>query len=147
MLRDGGLIPDHTPAELDLVIEDIGAGLITLRATELTNRDRDWNDSDLSALVGDDIYIQIGEIVQESGDTVVRKLLTEAPANLVGQSVRMDAKFYLDDPLVAHGMAFTEVVYRSDLGEFPVEKQYGQGQLIVSFQIVEALPVDAEAER
>ena len=101
LLRDGGLIPDHTPAELDLVIEDIGAGLITLRATELTNRDGDWNDSDLSALVGDDIYLQIGEIVEESGDTLVRKLLTEAPANLVGRSVRLDAKFYLDDDLIA----------------------------------------------
>ncbi len=119
LLRDGGLIPDHTPAELDLVIENIGAGLITLRATELTNRDGDWNDSALSGLIGDDIYLQVGETVKESGDTVVRKLLTDASSNLAGRSVRTDAKFYLDDPLVAHGMAFTEVAYTSDLGEFP----------------------------
>ena len=119
LLRDGGLIPDHTPDELDLVIEDIGSGLITLRATELTDRDGDWNDKALSGLMGDDFYLQIGETVEESGDIVVRKLLTEASSDLTGRSVRTDAKFYPDDPLVAHGMAFTEVTYASELGEFP----------------------------
>ncbi|MCH9010400.1 MAG: alpha/beta hydrolase [Chloroflexi bacterium] len=119
LLRDGGLIPDHTPDELDLVIENIGSGLITLRATELTDRDGDWNDKALSGLMGDDFYLQIGETVEESGDTVVRKLLTEASSDLTGRSVRTDAKFYPDDPLVAHGMAFTEVTYASELGEFP----------------------------
>ena len=119
LLRDGGLIPDHTPDELDLVIENIGSGLITLRATELTDRDGDWNDKALSGLMGDDFYLQIGDTVEESGDTVVRKLLTEASSDLTGRSVRTDAKFYPDDPLVAHGMAFTEVTYASELGEFP----------------------------
>ena len=118
LLRDGGLLPDHTPAELDLVIDNIGSGLITLRATELTDRDGDWNDNALSGLVGEDFYLQIGETIEESDDTVVRKLLTEASSNLVGRSVRTDAKFYPDDPLVAHGMAFTEVAYTSDLAEF-----------------------------
>ncbi len=118
LLRDGGLLPDHTPAEMDLVIENIGAGLITLRATELTDRDGDWNDDALSGLAGDDIYLQVGETMEESGDTVVRELLTEASSDMVGRSVRTDSSFFAVDPLVAHGMAFTEVTYASDLGEF-----------------------------
>ena len=119
LLRDDGLLPDHTPAEMDLVIENIGAGLITLRATELTDREGDWNDDALSGLVGDDIYLQVGETIEESGDTVVRKLLTEASSNLVGRSVRTDSEFFPGDPFIAHGLAFTEVAYTSSLGEFP----------------------------
>ena len=118
LLRDGALLPDNTPDELDLVIDNIGASLITLRATDLTDRDGDWNEDVLYGLVGDDIYLQIGRVVDESDDTVVRELLTQATSDLSGRSVRTDHKFFPDDPLAAHGIEFSEVIYTSPLGEF-----------------------------
>jgi len=105
------------PLAFDLVVSAIGDGEITLRPAKAMDRVR----GDLlkpgrygiASATGDGV---VGEIVRRDGDSVTRKLLSMDASIAPGDEVRLRALTYFGDPLSAHGLAFNDVAFESDIG-------------------------------
>ncbi len=118
-IRSGALVPDHEESDFDLVVAAVGDGEVTLRATSETDRDGAWSNDGIWGLKTEDGYAQVGRIVEERQDEVVRELLLLSDAPEVGERARFDSFAFPEDPKAAHGLPFDEVVYSSSVGSLP----------------------------
>jgi len=118
-LKSGALVPDHDQPIFDLRVVAVDGEKITLEATDETDTEGDWVRDGIFGLEWSGGYGQVGDILERSGETEVRRFfpLTATPA--VGVSARLDSFAFPADPLEAHGIGFQEVSYDSPLGEFP----------------------------
>ena len=118
-LREGALEPDREPDELDLQVVALGEGRVTLRATGKASEDGDWTKDSVFGLEWDGGYGRVGAILEIDERQAVREFLPLQGILEIGEPVRMDSFAYPGDPQQAHGIAFREVTFASEPGEFP----------------------------
>ena len=119
LLRDGGLVPDYEPDPLDLEVVSLESGRITLGSGPETDEDGRWNRDGLFGLERADGYDQVGEVVREEEESVVRRYLPVTGGIRVGEMARVDSFAFPENPREAFGLDFEEVFYDSPLGQFP----------------------------
>ena len=107
----------------DLQVTDIIDGRITLVTTQQINRHSDWREKGTYGLEGAGGYDQVGDILDDSDDGVVREFLIRDGSTAVGNRVRLDHFAFPGDPEKAFGLSFEEVSFRSAdesmKGDFP----------------------------
>ncbi|MGQ0849945.1 MAG: alpha/beta hydrolase [Actinomycetota bacterium] len=112
-----GLIPNHAPPELDVAINETGAGTVSLAPVRGAEPDLD-----ALGVVGLDWeigYGQLGRVLSGPSDdgSVTRALARlEGEPPQSGQLARLDGSAFPGDPDRAFGLAFSEVQYQSPLG-------------------------------
>ena len=114
-----GFIAHNEPDSLDLRVTSIADGWITLAATSDTEPNGRWNRPGVWGLESVDTYNRVSNIIDVTGDAVVRELIVLGPLPGVGDRVRIDSFAYPGDPLTAHGIEFQEVGVPAALGIFP----------------------------
>ena len=119
VLKDGALVPDHTPPKIDLEVAAIGGGRVTLRATTLAKADGPWTRDGIWGLERNDAYDQVGAILEINDQQVVREYLPISGDLKIGEMVRLDSWAFPGDPQNAFDLPFQQVAFTSPLGEFP----------------------------
>ena len=114
-----GFRVDHEPEPFDLLAMSLETGRITLSTTSDTPSDDEWNRPGIWGLKSLDTYNQVSGIVAETGDSVTRELTVLSRPPETPAPVLLDPYAYPGDPLVAHGIEFTEVEVSAPLGDFP----------------------------
>ena len=131
LVRDGGLVPKIRDHELDLVVADVGEGLITLRPGDGVDDAALLEHPGLLGLKGESGYNQVGEVVSVSSGGVRRRFIEVTGVPEIGERVRLDSFAYEGDPASALGMSFEEVRFTSPIGEFPAWYIEGDGSIWV----------------
>jgi pimeloyl-ACP methyl ester carboxylesterase len=119
VLKDGALVPDHTPPEYDLEVGAIGEDRLTLYPTSEAEPDGPWTRGGIWGLERVDGYDQVGRILEINDEHVVREYMPISGGLETGDPVRLDSWAFPADPLQAFGIPFREVSYSSPLGDFP----------------------------
>lgn len=118
VLEDGGLVPDHDDPELDMVVDAIGDGRLTLRVTPETSEDGPWIRGGLWGLESASGYGQVGRILEISDQHVVREYTPLTGTLRNGEMVHVDGSAFPLDPKEAFDLPFEEVSFSSQLGDF-----------------------------
>ncbi len=119
LLKGGALEPDRKPDELDLRVVALGEGKVTLAATDKASKDGDWTKEGIFGLEWEGGYGQVGAILEIDDETVVREFTALQGSPQIGDMARLDSFAFPGDPEQAHGIRFEEVMFASELGEFP----------------------------
>lgn len=119
ILNEDGLLANHEEPEFDLVVSDVGDGLIALDTTADTDENGRWRLKGVFGLKSPGAYNQVGAIVELDESHVVREFLPLDGGLEVGQKVRIDNYSFPDDPFSAHGIPFEDVTFSSSIGSFP----------------------------
>lgn len=118
ILRTDGLLPDHEEPPLDMVVDLVGDGSVTLRVTAESDEDGPWTIDGLWGLVWEGGYDQVGDIVQIDGEKVLRVYEPVTGGLTPGELVRLDSYVFPEDPTRGLGILFETVSYSSPLGDF-----------------------------
>jgi pimeloyl-ACP methyl ester carboxylesterase len=103
---------------LDLRVAGLVDGRVRLElATD--DESRDWKSGGIFGLEWPGGYGQVGEIKAISDGHVEREFFPLKGTLGVGDAVRLDSFALPEDPQVAHGIAFEDVTFASELGELP----------------------------
>ena len=106
------------PPEYDLEVLDVGQDTVTIRVP--SEPDDDLFSDEILGLAWEGGYGQVAEVVSRSDDRVELRL-----THVSGHEIKASDRAALDgfalppDPRLAHGIEFTEVTYKAELGEFP----------------------------
>ncbi|MCH9038600.1 MAG: alpha/beta hydrolase [Chloroflexi bacterium] len=119
LIRDSGLLPDFEEPEFDLVVADIGDGLITLRLLDGFEDNELFEHAGVLGLKGESSYNRVGDIVSLSSREVQRQFIQVTGPPEIGEPVRLDSFAYEGDPATALGLDFEEIFFTSPVGEFP----------------------------
>lgn len=107
------LVPDRSPLSLNVKVEGVSPGLITLaRSTESTRPGiygLDWKGG----------HAIVGGIVRGSRSTVTRTLRLKKGRLAPGTQVAIDSSVYEGDPGQALGLKFSNVAVADELGPMP----------------------------
>jgi len=103
---------------LDLRVSALCDGSVTLEPAT-GKESRDWKSSGVFGLEWPGGYGQVGEIKAMGDGQVEREFVLLKGTLGVGDTVRLDSFALPDDPQVAHGIAFDEVTFASELGDLP----------------------------
>jgi alpha-beta hydrolase superfamily lysophospholipase len=131
LLRDGALLPDDGPDELDFRIVRIEDRQVTLAP--------DGGDEDnlraagIWGLEGEDGYGQVLDVLSVEGDEVTRAFEAVRGTLGAGDHVRLDSFAFDGDPLTARGIAYRDVAVPSPLGDLPAWKIDGSQDAWVIF--------------
>ncbi|MCH8815314.1 MAG: alpha/beta fold hydrolase [Chloroflexi bacterium] len=118
LVKRGVLDLDRDDDPLDLRVVGLADGTVRLElATD--EESRDWKSHGIFGVEWSGGYGQVGEIKGISDGHVEREFFPLKGTLAVGDAVRLDSFALPDDPQVAHGIAFEEVTFASELGEFP----------------------------
>ena len=117
VLENDGLLPDHDDPELDMVVDAIGDGRLTLRVTSETSEDGPWIRDGLWGLKSASGYGQVGRILEISGQHVVREYTPLTGTLRNGEMVHVDSSVFPVDPEEAFGLPFEDVSFSSPLGD------------------------------
>jgi hypothetical protein len=107
------LIPDRYEPERNVQVVSLSEGRIVLSRTDQSAQEGVWG------LVGPNGYGQVSGIVEQREADVERGFVTLGGTFAPGDAVAFDQYAFLQDPLVAHGIDFEEVVVPGDLGINP----------------------------
>jgi len=133
VLKDGALIPDHTPPEYDLRVGTIREGRVTLHPTSTAKADGPWTREGTWGLERHTGYDHVGMIVEIDEDKVVREYMPISGSLKEGELARLDSWAFPGDPLQAFGIPFREVSYSSSGGDFPAWLMDGTEPMWVIF--------------
>lgn len=111
-LRSQLLAPEPAQ-EYDLDLIDLGSGRVVLPRTDETEAKGVWGLESATA------YAQVGAVIEQNDETVVRSLQTLVGELSPGDPVRLDADAFPGDPKEAHGLGFEPVRVPGDLGPNP----------------------------
>ena len=119
LVRDGSLSSRHRTPPFDITASNCGDGRITLRALDQRAGAMDLHHDGLFGIVSAGGYGQVGRILEAGGEYAVREYtpLTADIGN--AEEARLDIYAYPDNPKTAHGIAYENVKYESELGECP----------------------------
>ena len=131
-LKSGALAVNHDADELDLEVVALEGGVITLKPTSADD-DGDWSQNGTFGLEWEDGYGRVGEIVDSSGERVVRRFAAVRGSPEIGAAARLDSFAFSGDPLASRGIPFREVTYTSPLGDFPAWLTEGPGDVWAIF--------------
>lgn len=114
-VRDGALTLASGPHDLNLEVADAASGQVALRGAQ-----KNTAHPGRLGLQWDGGYGQVGEILREYDDRVVRRVavldgLPPGAAVPTGPA-RIDTGAYIGDPLSARGVPFTDIEYSAPLG-------------------------------
>lgn len=118
ILRSEVLESKRDDDPLDLRVAELVDGRVRLEpATD--EESRDWKSHGIFGMEWPGGYAQVGDIKAMSDGYVEREFVPLKGTPGVGEAVRLDSFALPDDPQTAHGIAFEEVTFASELGEFP----------------------------
>ena len=119
LVRDGSLSSQHTTPPFDIVATNPGDGSVTLRAMDERSDAMDLRHEGVFGIVTANGYGQVGPIL-EAGDGYAVREYTPLTATIgAADAARLDIYAYPDNPKTAHGLAYKQVHYHSELGECP----------------------------
>ncbi|MDP6453060.1 MAG: alpha/beta hydrolase [SAR202 cluster bacterium] len=118
VLRDGGLLPDHSEPKLDMIVAGVADGRITLNPSEEAEKDGPWTENGLWGLELEGEYHGVGSIISITESAVVREFMPRGESPASGELARLDNYSFSDNPGSVTGIPFTEVSYSSPIGEF-----------------------------
>lgn len=113
------------PPPLDIVASPAGPGRVSLRPLHPNASEGDWKRPGVFGIAHADGYGQVGKILDlregrsPRDSYAVREYRPGAAAVSAPTPARLDLHAYDADPLTAHGIAFQETAYPSELGECP----------------------------
>lgn len=103
---------------LDLVVTQRADDAITLRPrADIDRHHSAWRRSGRFGIVSVDGSGVVGDIIDDNGDEVTRRLVSFNSSVAPGDNVRLRAMCYFGDPLSVHGLAFDDIVFESDVGQ------------------------------
>jgi alpha-beta hydrolase superfamily lysophospholipase len=115
-IEKGGLLVDHSRSEPNLAVIAIGDGTVELKRTRGTPR---LDEPGLMGLQGPDGYGRVSRVFGLGRDTVIREFSLLSGTINAGDAVRFDRDAFPDNPLIAHGLQYTEVTIDSPVGGLP----------------------------
>jgi pimeloyl-ACP methyl ester carboxylesterase len=118
VLESDGLSPDHEEPRLDMVVDAVGEGKVTLRVTPDTPEDGAWMRNGTWGLKSAEGYGRVSAILDISDRHVVREYLPTVGSLVGGEKARVDRASFQRDPLEDFGLPFGEVSFSSPLGRF-----------------------------
>lgn len=133
LIYAGSLKASRERRPLDVIAESAGDGRISLRATKPDASFGNWRHPGIFWIVSADGCGRIGDIV-ELGDNYAVREYTPLTATIGdAEAARIDAYDYAGNPQTAHGIAYENVRYASDLGEFPAWRIDGDSRVWAIF--------------
>lgn len=132
MIKDGVLEPKQGNRPFDLKVTNVGEGRVTLQTTPQTVND-DWRKDGIWGLRWSGGYAQVSEILNSGEQHVVRKFITLTGNLKRGDTVRVDAFAFPDDPQEAFGVPIQKVSFASPLSRFPAHFIHGSHNTWVIF--------------
>ena len=120
LTRDQALVPNHAPGERNLVIRTLDDKQIRLQALAPNDVPAYWRYEGVYGLESAHGYAQVGPIVEQGSDYVVRKFQGLQQGRMaVDDAVRMDSFAFAGDPKSIWNIPFEHHTYMSAGGEFP----------------------------
>jgi alpha-beta hydrolase superfamily lysophospholipase len=114
------VVPDHSPWPEDVTVEALRPGQIVLERTDQTAR------PGYLGLTWPSGHAQVGPVLAEDDDTVTRRLIAHDGYLVPDRQVGLDL-VYVGDPEQAHGLPFSTVDIRGELGPMPAWLVPGRG--------------------
>ena len=133
LIRDSSLLSRHTPPPFDLIASSEGDERITLRAASDAAGAMDLRRDGVFGIITADGYGQVGDILERGDGYAVREYTPLTARIRAAEPARLDIYAYPDNPQTAHGIAYDEVRYESELGECPAWFIPGRGSTWVVF--------------
>lgn len=118
-LKSGALEPDRRPHKLDLRVDSLDDGRITLAVTKDAKGDGDWTKPGIFGIEWPGGNGQAGVISRIDDASVQREFKAVTGDLKVGEGVRLDSFAFPGDPLRGRGIPFEDVTLSSELGELP----------------------------
>ena len=123
VIKDKMLTVNYLDPPLDLEVGAVGRGQITLRKTPLTDERSDWRNKGIYGLESEAGYDQVGPILDQIGQEVVREFYPIVGTPRVGDMVRLDHFAFPGDTQTAFGITYEEISFQSSEdsieGDFP----------------------------
>ena len=119
LIRDGSLSTRHSAPPFDIITNSDGDGRIALRALDERKGAMDLLHDGTFGIVSAGGYGQAGRILEQGDDYVAREYTPLTATVTSAEAARLDIYAFPDDPETAHGIAYEEVHYMSELGECP----------------------------
>ena len=116
-LKRGALMPDWNPVHHDLEVVDIQEGQVTLRPTQLAERDGFWKREGIWGMEWDGGYARVGAILDITDHQVVREFYPLRKRPSIGEMVHLDNFAHTGDPGTALSLPFQDVSFSSPLGD------------------------------
>jgi uncharacterized protein len=119
MLRQEALLVKEGPPAYDLVAASASGGTITLQTADPNAHLGALAWDGIWGLQWDDGYGSVGPILSLDGNTVVRGFELVRGTLAAGQPSRLDQYAFDGDPALTLGLEFDDVMYASELGDYP----------------------------
>lgn len=120
LTRDQALVPNHDLDERNLVVQALDDKQIRLQILDPNDMPAYWRYEGVYGLESAHGYAQVGPIVEQGADYVVREFKGLQQGQMaVGDAVRMDSFAFAGDPKSAWNIPFEHRTYMSAGGEFP----------------------------
>ncbi len=120
LTRDRALVPNHAPGEMNLVVRALDDKQIRLQALDPNDVPAYWRYEGVYGVKGAHGYAQVGPIVEQGEDYVVREFKGLQQGQMaVGDGVRMHSYAFAGDPKSVRNIPFEHRTYMSAGGEFP----------------------------
>lgn len=133
LIYAGSLKVSRERRPLDVIAESAGDGRITLRAAKPDASFGNWRHPGIFWIVSAGGRGRIGDIVELGADYAVREYTPLTAAIADAEAARIDAYDYQGNPHTAHGIAFEDARFASELGEFPAWRIDGDARTWVIF--------------
>jgi hypothetical protein len=118
VLEEDALAVDNDPDDFTLTITDISDDTITLEHLPHVEEDENLQISATWGVSNGQAYGQLGDVVAESDGRVTREHSTLNGTFSVGDNVYLDRSSFPHDPLLAHGLDYTEVLIPGPIGAY-----------------------------
>ena len=120
LTRDSALVPNHGPDEMNLIVQALDDSQIRLQALAPNEVPAYWRYEGVYGVESAHGYAQVGPIVEQGADYVVRKFQGLQQGQMaVGDAVGMDSFAFAGDPQSVRNIPFEHRTYTSAGGEFP----------------------------
>ncbi|MXY45405.1 MAG: alpha/beta fold hydrolase [Chloroflexi bacterium] len=117
LIHAGSLSTDHRTPPFDIIAHSAGDGRITLRAVDTQRSVIDLHHDGIFGIVSAGGYGQTGRILQRGIGYAVREYIPLTATIGADEPARLDLYAYPENPLTAHGIAYEQVRYNTELGE------------------------------
>ena len=133
LIHAGSLSTDHRTPPFDIIAHSDGDGRITLRAVDTQRGAMDLHHDGTIGIVSAGGYGQVGRILQRGEGYAVREYTPLTAAIGADEPARLDIYAYPENPLAAHGIAYEQVRYSTELGECRAWFMPGSGSTWIVF--------------
>lgn len=117
LIHAGSLSTEHRTPPFDIIARSDGDGRITLRAIDTRRGAMDLHHDGIFGIVSAGGYGQVGRILQRGESYAVREYTPLTATIVSDEPARLDIYAYPENPLAAHGIAYEQVRYNTELGE------------------------------